>query len=134
MAPGRLPRHRRRGFPDFSIDGCFNPRSHDQSLRIHVLGERLDHLQRYGLPGFEEAKRFLKRTVQEPHSVFETVEGEYLFCRDFGTETGDDRRLFVVRVRATGWKAYVWNFERPDLMDPSVPLAQDDTRISRRLK
>ena len=86
------------------------------------------------MANFADAKEYLRPTLEDPDTVWEMQEDGYLYCRNFGHKTKDFRHLYIVRVRKTGWRAYVWAFERHSDVDPLAPKAQDGDRILQRVK
>jgi hypothetical protein len=118
--------------PDGIIDGCWNPASAKNDLAIHVDGSRLDFLWRRGLAAFEDVQE-IPTTLKDPDSVFETVDGDWLYFRQPSRQNRPDQ-VFFVRVRPTGSRAFVWDFEPADPKDNRLPMNRGADRISRRLR
>lgn len=127
------PNEYRSGMPDGIVDGCFNPLGGTRELAVRVDGAKLDFFRRFGLPGFRDAVK-IPIALREPCSVFETVEGDFLFYRQFEDGRRMPAKIFYVRVRPTGWRAFVWDHEPADPEDAELPADRRDERIRRRVR
>ena len=126
------PKDLRGGSPDGLIDKAFNPITGANDITIAVSGDRIAFFSRFRLAQIFDA-RLIPDTVRSPHSVFETIDGDFLYYRV--TSVPDDpRTLFFARVRPTGWRCFVWDFEDPDPYNTSVPKARGEDRMKRRVK
>lgn len=127
---------------DGLIDGAWNPITNANDLTVTVDGGRLDHFQRYSLSGFLDAQH-IPATVTQPGSVFEAVDGDWLYFRRVDTlpkvvprhvRNTVPRAVFMVRIRQTGARAFVWSFEPADEVNPDLPQSRGRDRIKKRLR
>jgi hypothetical protein len=121
-----------RGAPDGIVDQCWNPATGKRDLTVRVDGAKLDFFQRLGLPGFREAFK-IPDTLRNPSSVLEALDGDFLFFRQFETAGRAASQVFGVRVRPTGWRAFVWGHESADPDDGRLPADRSRDRIRRRV-
>lgn len=127
---------------DGIIENAWNPDTGGQDFKVVVDGGQLEFLQRYSLPGFHDA-RHIPATVREPDAVFESGKGEWVYFKSVESLTeqvrGRIRRslpppVFAVRVRKTGNRAYLWDFEAGDPGTPGLPLDRRRNRFTKKLR
>ena len=129
-----------RPTPDGKITGAWHPDTGRYDLEVLVDGKRLAAVMRSaGLtPDQLVARaRCIRETLRSPDSVYLDAEGHDVlyFARGDKLPSAPRSRLvvFCVRVRRTGWRAFVWDFEPADEAAPSMPLARSPDRLGRRL-
>lgn len=120
----------RGGIPDGIIEGAWNPATGKNDLSVVVSGERLEWCHRNGLLQPSDAQN-IKLTVQDPDSVYEAVDDDLLY---YHAIEGGARRLFYVRVRPTGNRAFAWGEERADPNNIGSPISRGGDRMRRRVK
>ncbi len=127
-----MPRKRLGGLPDAFIDGAINPDTLAPGITVVVSGERLSFFRAWGLSAFWDAKH-IPQTVKAPDSIWETLDGDFLYYRII-LSPDDPRTLFSARVRRTGWRCFVWDFEDASPYNASSPKSCGADRMKRRVK
>lgn len=129
-----LAKRRERGahWPDALIDGAIDPETLQPGITVAVSGERLYFFRLRGLPGYQDAK-LIPDTVRAPDSIWETIDGDFLYYRII-SNLANPRTLFFARVRRTGWRCFVWDFEDPSAYNASIPKSCGADRMKRRVK
>ena len=125
-----ISRSHRGGTPDGVVEGALHPDTLKSDLAIKVDGKRLDFMVRHSLAALDDA-RHIPTALREPDALFETTDGDYPYYK----QTGDrPEAVFFVRVRRTGWRAFVWDYEPADESDTRLPLAKDGSRMKRQIR
>lgn len=131
MSPG--PPRKYRSTPDYAVEKAFNPTTFRADLVVTVDGEKLDFLQRHGIALFQHTGKIVE-TLQSPDHVGETTDGELLYVKSYGRWPDGSEKVFTVRVRPTGCRAYVWIFEVGDVRNPGFPLASGPDRLRKWIR
>lgn len=125
MKSGEHPKNLRSNVIPYGVPGSLNPYTLKKDATIVVRSGRLRELRDFQLRAKIEEARLLVTTFREPHSVFETEEETFLYCRIIG-DTVINRTLFVATVVPEGLAAEDWvetscHPDRPDSPSMWVP-------------
>jgi hypothetical protein len=129
---------------DGLVSAAWNPKTGRNDLDVKVAGDKLEVLVRHSVTSALLDAENIAPTVRQPDSVFEAAddEGEWLYFRRSDTlpHIRPEHRmivpplLFYVRVRPTGARAFVWDYEDADPQVPTLPADRTFERIRRRLR